>query len=326
MKKTKQLFVFVLTIMFIGVYAQEKKIKFNKGTLKICSSKQFQIEGYDGDEVIIESLHEKKDTNAPWVVQGVSNSNSYSYSSLKKGKLAKVSTVTSSYSKKKNDSVVTGRVVFFNNDLNRKNGLKKLGKKSQNKDLGIYFIIEQKDGELLFKDQNQGSFIMTSNEKYLVKIPNSIKLKWHTNNCSSETNENGVRFFSSKASSLSNFDGEVEIASTLNNIKLLDVTGPAVINTIGGNVTVEFDKKYPKNLYSIYTNNGFIDIQIPNKSNLLLDVIGKSVYSDLDFKVLEEEEVDDIWQKTTRMKLQYGTGKIKMKLNGGFGNIYLRKK
>ena len=54
-----------LTVVFfiLNVNAQEKKIKFNKGTLKICSSKSFIIEGYDGDEVIIESLHEKLNSN-----------------------------------------------------------------------------------------------------------------------------------------------------------------------------------------------------------------------------------------------------------------------
>ena len=168
---------------------------------------------------------------------------------------------------------------------------------------------------------------MSTNERYEIKIPNSIKLIWSTNNCAKRDRTGEYRFFlGKKPSTLSNFDGEVEISSTVKNIKLVDVTGPAVVNTIGGNVTIEFDKKYPKNLYSIYSNNGFIDIQIPKKSNLLVDVIGKSVYSDVDFKVLEEKEVNDVWQKTTKMKLKYGTGKVKMKLNGGFGEVFLRKK
>ena len=58
----------------------------------------------------------------------------------------------------------------------------------------------------------------------------------------------------------------------------------------------------------------------------MVDVIGKSVYSDVDFKVLEEEEVNDVWQKTTKMKLKFGAGKTKMKLNAGFGEVFLRKK
>lgn len=320
MKTIKTIIVFVMAFTLVSLNAQEKKIKFNKGTLKICSSKNFQIEGYDGNEVIIKSLHEKRGENSTFIVNGRANQNAYTISSNRG--LARVGSV--SQTSRKIDSTRKGRVVFVSNDTDRKKGLKKLGKKGENSDLGIYFTIEQKGDVLLFKDQSQAGFIMSSNEKYLVKIPNSIKLNWRTNNCNSKNRQ--YRFFSSNPSSLSNFDGEVEIASTLNNMKLTDVTGPVVINTVGGNVTVEFDKKYPKNLYSIYTNNGFIDIQIPNKSSLLVDVIGKSVYSDVDFKVLEEEEVNDVWQKTTEMKLQLGTGKVKMKLNGGFGEVFLRKK
>jgi hypothetical protein len=321
MKDLKNILLLALTFTFINVTAQEKKIKFNKGVLKICSSKLFQIEGYDGDEVIIKSLHEKREANMPWVVSGYA----------KKKNLAKVNSknskvVTGFLSRKKVDSVDGGQFVFFNIDNDRKKGLKKLGKKSQNSDLGIYFTIEQKDGELLFKDQNRVSFIMASNERYLVKIPNSIKLNWQTNNCSKESNNSNVRFFNSKASSLSNFGGEVEIASTLNNMKLKDVTGPVVVNTVGGNVTIEFEKKTPNGIFSIYSNNGFIDVEIPKKSSLLVDAIGKSVYSDVDFKVLEEDERDDFGNLNTRMKLKYGSGKYKMKLNSGYGTVYLRKK
>lgn len=340
MKTIHKITVFVMAIAFLGTNAQEKKIKFSKGVLKICSSKNFQIEGYNGNEVIIKSLHEKRGERNNIVVSGRPTSYSYSQgsnslakigtakSTTKKGKWdVQVGSSSSYYSETDSVSPIRRGLVFVSNNSDRKKGLKKLGKKSNNADLGIYFTIEQKDGELVFKDQHQAGFIMSSNERYEIKIPNSLKLQWATNNCSSRDRTGEYRFFSSSnPSSLSNFDGEVEISSTVGNIKLVDVTGPAVINTIGGNVTVEFDKKYPKNLYSIYTNNGFIDMQIPSNSNLLVDVIGKSVYSDVDFKVLEEEEVNDVWQKTTKMKLKLGSGKTKMKLNGGFGEVFLRKK
>ena len=97
------------------------------------------------------------------------------------------------------------------------------------------------------------------NEQYEIKIPNSIKLDWKTNQCDVKNDQKGTPrfFYHSDPSSLSNFSGEVDIESTLTNIKLTDVTGPVTINTIGGNVTVEFDKKKPQKLYSIYSNNGF---------------------------------------------------------------------
>lgn len=326
MKFIKKLFILAITITFLSASAQEKKIKFNKGTLKICSSKNFQIEGYDGNEVIIKSLHEKRNTNRSFVLSGSAKSGTYSYSSSgsnsQSRNLARVGRIQSS-ARNSNDSIARGNVFFFNNDNDRKEGLKKLGKKNENTDLGIYFIIEQNGDELVFKDNNEGQLIMMSNERYVIKIPNSLKLDWQTNSCSAEkTSKNQHRFFSSKASSLSNFDGEVAISSTLNNTKLIDVTGPVSINTIGGNVTIEFDKKTPQKLYSIYSNNGFIDITLPANSDLKLEATGNDIFSDIDFKVEEEKEERDL----QHMRLKLNNGKVKMKLNANLGNIYLRKK
>ena len=326
MKTIKILFALALSITFSVVNGQEKKIKFSKGTLKICSSKNFQIEGYDGNEVIIKSLHEKRNLNLNYVVSGSRNgSYSYSHSSSnsQNRNLARVSRTYSS-SKAPKDSVIKGRVLFFNNDGNRKKGLKKLGKNNENQDLGIYFLIEQNGNELVFKDKTEGQLVMmNSNERYEIKIPNSIKLDWQTNACKEqEVSRNQYRFFNSKASSLSNFNGEVSISSTLNNTKLVDVTGPVSINTIGGNVTIEFDKKTPQKLYSIYSNNGFIDITLPKNSDIKLDATGRDIFSDIDFKVEEEKEERDL----QIMKLKLNNGKVKMKLNANLGNIYLRKK
>ena len=80
-------------------------------------------------------------------------------------------------------SLKKGNTFFFSSDGNRKEGLKKLGKKNENSDLGIYFVIEKKDGELIFKDQTDGQLVMMGNERYEIKIPNSIKLNWETSGC-----------------------------------------------------------------------------------------------------------------------------------------------
>lgn len=322
MKTIKNILFLAIAIAVLNVNAQEKKIKFSKGTLKICSAKNFQIEGYDGNEVIIKSLHEKRNYNLNYVVRGNNISGTRSNSEVKKGRLAKVKS-SKSYPKIKTDSIVYVRgLAFFNNDGKRKEGLKKLGKKNENTDLGIYFTIEQNGDELLFKDNKEGQLVMMSNERYLIKIPNSIKLNWQTNSCEEkEITTKKYMFFNSKASSLSNFEGEVAISSTLNNTKLVDVTGPVSINTIGGNVTIEFRKNTPKKLYSIYSNNGFIDITLPENSDIKLDATANDIFSDIDFKI--EEEKDD--NNLQNMKLKLKSGKVRMKLNAGLGNIYIRK-
>lgn len=347
MKHIKIIVFFLIAFSFMLTKAQEKKIKFKKGTLKICSSKNFEIQGYDGDEVIIESLHEKRNANLSYALMNeVAKSKNYSYSETDNNKLigqlgkkkAKELGIDSIDGKWKVDYNVTsttyindergnlrkkGNVIFNSFDNNRQKGLKKLGKKNENKDLGIFFTIEQNGEELIFKDNNEERLIMMSNEKYLIKIPNSIKLNWQTNSCSqNEESQNQYIFYNTIASSLSNFSGEVAISSTLNNTKLTDVTGPVSINTIGGNVTVEFDEKSPKYLYSIYSNNGFIDITLPESSDVNIDAIASDIFSDINFNIDEETEENNL----QKMKLKLKSGKVKMKLNANLGNIYLRKK
>ena len=313
--------ILTLFVAFTGL-AQEKKIKFDKGVLRICSAKNFEIKGYDGNEVIIKSLHEKRESGTFYSTATVAGARGES-KDTGSGKLSSTTEPT----------VATG--YYFRGD-DKKKGLKKLGKNAENEDLGIYFLIEVKDGELIFKDEapKQGTFTLWGGERYEVQVPNSVKIQWTTGSCepvaSTETSSTAkapkaVMFYDSNPSSISDFEGELEISSTLNNFKLKDVVGPVTINTIGGNVTVEFDKKTPTKLYSIYSNNGFIDMQIPEQSSLAMDVIGKSVYSDLDFDVLSENEVNDFGHVKTAMKLKLGKGKVKMMLDAGYGSIYLRK-
>ena len=309
--------VIVAVLTVLTVNAQEKKIKFNKGTLKICSSKNFVIEGYDGTEVVIKSLHENK--------VGLSFITSEKTGGVYKTKvndIVKSSNNNITLKNTKTPKPNSVQYVFLSKATNsKKEGLKRLGKNQENKELGIYFTIEQNEGELIFKDASDGQFVMVSNESYSIKIPNSIKLNWDTSNCKKTTNTNRTFFYSNKTSSLSNFNGELELTTSLSNFKLTDVTGPVSINSIGGNVTVEFDKKLPLKLYSVYTNNGFIDITMPSTSDVNVEANGSAVYSDLPFKVLSDNESDG----QQHMKLNLKNGKVKMKLEAGYGTIYLRK-
>jgi len=311
--------------MVFTVNAQEKKIKFSKGTLKICSSKNFKIEGYNGSEVIIESSHDNRNVRFP------SNRNGFSYvtkgaKAPKNSKLVKGSklSVVSGF---QYDSLGTMRggannLFFSRSNASKKVGLKRLGKKQENKEFGIFFTIEQKNGELIFKDNTNGQFVMFGNESYTIKIPNTLKLDWDTSGCKKNNNSAPFVIYSSSGSSLTNFNGEVEISTSLNNLKLTDVTGPVSINSIGGNVTIDFDKKKPLKLYSIYTNNGFIDITMPSSSDVNVAANGAAIYSDLNFNVLSDTESDG----QQHMKLKMKSGRVKMKLEAGFGTIYLRKK
>ena len=75
-------------------------------------------------------------------------------------------------------------------------------------------------------------------------------------------------------------------------------------------------------MYSIYSNNGFIDITMPQSSDVNEEANAAAVYSDINFKVLQDTELDG----QQHMKLKLRRGKVKMKLEAGFGTVYLRKK
>jgi len=334
MKHITLLLVFVLT-QTIASAQESTKIPFDKGVLKICSSKNFIIKGYDGNEVIIKNLYQVVEGRLLYkdsynnmrnkfgnVIYRTIDSTS-SASPLKgssQGKTGKAEALTSGkLTVKGKDSTYVG---FFKSiqDKNRSKGLRKLGKKAEAEASGIYLLIEQNGNELIIKDRNDNLLMMSSNEKYEITIPNSISLNWNTNGCDENTNS----FFHSKTSELKNFKGEVEISSALNELHLTDVSGPVSINTIGGNVIIEFDKTTPKYLYSIYSNNGLVDIKLPIKSNMLIEATGAEIMSDLDFTVVSEKEKNGAQQ----MHLKLGTGggnKVNMKIDAGLGNIYLRK-
>ncbi|WP_299682003.1 DUF4097 family beta strand repeat-containing protein [uncultured Dokdonia sp.] len=305
----KHIITLVTFLFIIGTgYAQknEKRITFTKGTLKLCSTANMTISGYDGDEVIIKSLN---------------NNANYAYYNRFGEKLKTL---------KSTDSVVFGYTSFFNEEENKEleEGLTPLGNKSNNPADNLYLDITEKPGELIIKDyngiSNNPGIINTVNfnNKYEILIPNSVKLLWNTEGCK-KTNSNTFFITSnSNAWKLSDFKGEAEIATSYRSINLTDVSGPVIANTIGGNIKVVFDKVSPTNLYSLISNDGYIDMTLPQNANVQLDATGNRILSDIDFKVLNEDltEFDG-----KRMRLELNGGKTKMKLDASQGSIYLRK-
>ena len=102
----------------------------------------------------------------------------------------------------------------------------------------------------------------------------------------------------------------------------MDVSGPVIVNTLGGNIKVVFDKESPNQLYSLISNDGYIDITLPQNANINVDAIGKRILSDIDFKILNETIVNG----TKGMELRLNSGNTRMKIDAGSGNVYLRKK
>ncbi|WP_394748808.1 DUF4097 family beta strand repeat-containing protein [Spongiimicrobium salis] len=297
---------------FIAAIGQEKKIKFNSGVLKICSSSHMKISGYDGDEVIIRTVQ-----NNSFLVEG-QHSKRYRPKITKNGKNANPEKSTKADAIRVYRSLTNG---FTERKLEE--GLKPLGTKSTNPADNLYLDIELKEGELLIKDYDSGKGqgqVLVLNKEYELLIPNSIKLFWDTKGCK-KTKANSF-FLRSKPWELKDFKGETEISSSFGSISLIDVSGPVLANTLGGNVKVVFDKVKPNELYSIISNDGHIDVQLPENANLSVRAIGSRILSDIDFKITEETIVSGM----KAMQLQLNKSNISMKLNAGYGNVYLRKK
>ena len=85
---------------------------------------------------------------------------------------------------------------------------------------------------------------------------------------------------------MSDFKGDVEISTTYKSIELTNVSGPVIANTIGGNIKVVFDAISPSKLYSLVSNDGYIDITLPDDADIKVDARGDRILSNIDFKIL----------------------------------------
>ncbi|MEO1031409.1 MAG: hypothetical protein AAFX55_08385 [Bacteroidota bacterium] len=337
----KKIITLVILLLILGVghsQDKEKRIKFNSGTLKICSNSHMTIKGHDGDEVIIKSLNNKSRFSYVYDFDG------------KNGNLIKKEKSLDSLE----ESLVDRSFYLLSTqyeDAELEKGLKPLGNKSNNPADNLYLDITEKPGELIIKDfkfktsgkdralgytvkstdakkknSKNNSYIglanlAFSNNKYEILIPNSIKLSWNVEDCSKKKSNTFFVRTTSQPWELSDFKGEVEISTSFKSITLTDVDGPVIANTIGGNIKVVFDDVKPSKLYSLVSNEGYIDITLPTDANLNVDAIGDRILSNVDFEVLNET----ITEGAKSMKLQLNSGKTKMKLDAGSGNIYLRK-
>ncbi len=312
--------IVLVVFMSLSSQAQEKRIKFNKGTLKICSKKIINVVGYDGDEIIIKKKESKTFSNTTKNEHEVKSEVLYeaAMDGREAGKLFYKS-------KEERMSHLRLQKLLKNNKYSISSNLKRLGGKSNKTETGLDFMIERKHKEIIIKDdlKEEDIYKMLPGEEYQFKIPNSIKLIWETEKCGNEPiKEKKGYSYNSNLTHVQNFDGELEVSVTLNDISLIDVTGPVSVNSIGGNISIEFRKKKPTKLYSVYSNNGYIELRVPNDSDLLINASGSSIYSDLkNIKVLEETESNN----SSDMKLKLNKGLVRMNLDAGYGNVYLRK-
>lgn len=288
-------------------FSQEKQIDFKRGTVNICTNANIKITGYNGDQVVI------KNTN-PNAFNFNRNSNVY----------FNLSTTDSLRVNTRRDSV---SYIFFTQGSKERQakaeGLTPLGKSPEEENaIDARLDINIVNGELLIRDKalesGTNSFIV-ANDRYEILIPNTVKLIWNNDKCNGKNAQNYM--FTSKSCQLSNFSGSTEISSLYLNVSLTDVTGPALVNTIGGDIKVVFNNQEPKDLFSLISNDGDIDITLPETANISMNITGSEVLSNLDFNIISE----NILQDRKNLKVDLNRGGKTITTQTEYGTVYLRK-
>lgn len=146
---------------------------------------------------------------------------------------------------------------------------------------------------------------------YHVKVPDNLVVRIHRS-C-----EKGGE------TTIQNFKNEIDFDGC-HEVSLKNVTGPLVVSTISGGVTVVFSDISKDRPISIAAISGEVDVTLPAKAavNLEMSTMSGGMYSDFDFPADNKD------------MRKVGGGEVRAQLNGGgtdlkvssiSGNIYLRK-
>lgn len=151
----------------------------------------------------------------------------------------------------------------------------------------------------------------TRKTDFSVKIPDNLSLSI----------ESGCE--NSSEISISNMKNEIDV-NNCHDINLKNVTGPLVLSTIAGDITVMLNTLSSDKPFSINSVSGDVDVTLPAKTavNVDLSSINGGFYSDFEVTV------------TNKDLKRIGGNHLNFSLNGGGfkfgistvnGNIYLRK-
>lgn len=120
--------------------------------------------------------------------------------------------------------------------------------------------------------------------------------------------------------------GQVEAKAFSNDLELVDVTGPIIAHTLSSDLNVRFTTVSQASPSSLTSTSGDIEITLPatSKGTFNMSTMTGGVYSDLDFKMSEENsEIRRIGGTKTAGTLNGGGVEISLKTISG--DIYIRK-
>lgn len=151
----------------------------------------------------------------------------------------------------------------------------------------------------------------TRHGDYKIKVPDNLALEI-TNSCERSSDI-----------SVKDMKNEIEI-KTCHSINLKNVTGPLVLSTISGNIDVTFSEVSRDKPFSIASISGEVDITLPVKAavNLEMKSLSGTIYSDFDFPA-GDKEMKRVGGSTVKSSLNGGG--VDFKIESISGNVYLRK-
>lgn len=152
--------------------------------------------------------------------------------------------------------------------------------------------------------------------KYTILVPNKASLKFTQIN------------FQGSTVSLSNIDGDLEIKTNNADMKLNNVTGPIVANSISGKLTAVFSSLNQSTPSSISLISGELDITLPAtaKTTLSMKSISGEIYTDLDLNLKSGKGGMSRVGGGHNITGNLNGGGVSLQLNTISSNIYVRKK
>ncbi|WP_353480783.1 hypothetical protein [Haliscomenobacter sp.] len=191
----------------------------------------------------------------------------------------------------------------------RAKGLKPLNVAEDNTGIGLE--IKEAGGVMTVKKASY------QEGKYKIRVPNNADVKvevmdWHKSDLD-----------------IKDISGEVEIIGKSSDIKLTNVTGPIVSNTVTGNTEVIFTKVNQSKPCHISTINGFVDVTVPadTKAKLDMSTFHGEIYSDLDIKFASDEKSKGLSPLRRNISgASLNGGGVELTIKSINGDLYLRKK
>lgn len=128
--------------------------------------------------------------------------------------------------------------------------------------------------------------------------------------------------------SAKDISGEIEIVGSGAGIKLENITGPVVANSISGNIEIVFSRLNQEKPTHINAISGFIDVTLAADTKASLNLVSMSgeCYTDFDVATPEDDKAKGLKPMKRNGSGNINGGGVELTLNAISGNVYLRKK